>query len=93
MSRQRDILVNTARRRGLTLAQAEEIWNLLGAKIAEVISLQDKLQDGVYNPDNFPVIHIDNFGKFIPDQRKIRHANHCLNLKNKPHEQELKHNI
>jgi nucleoid DNA-binding protein len=93
MIRQREILEQTARHYGLTLAQAEEIWNLFGAKIADVISKQDKLQEGVYNPDKFPVIHIDNFGKFIPDQRKLRHANYCLNLKTNPHEQELKHNI
>jgi nucleoid DNA-binding protein len=93
MSRQRDILITIAKRHGLTISQAEEIWNLLGSKIAEEISRQDKLQEGIYNPDNFPVIHIDNFGKFIPDQRKIRHANHCLTLKLKNNEQELEHNI
>ena len=93
MSRQRDILVNIARHHGLTLAQAEEIWNLLGAKIAEVISSEDKKPEELYNPEKFNIIHIDNFGKFIPDQRKIRHANHCLTLKIKSNEQELKHNI
>lgn len=93
MSKQRDILERTAVKYGLTLTQAEEIWNLFGAKIAETISKQDKLIDNQYDPEKFPVIHIDNFGKFIPNQRKLRHANHCLNLKNKPHEQELKHNI
>lgn len=86
MNRQQEILEKTARKHGLTLAQAEEIWNLFGTKIASVISKQDKLQEGLYNPDNFPVIHIDNFGKFIPDQRKIRHANHCLTLKQKQNE-------
>jgi nucleoid DNA-binding protein len=86
VNRQQEILEKTARKHGLTLAQAEEIWNLFGTKIASVISKQDKLQEGLYNPDNFPVIHIDNFGKFIPDQRKIRHANHCLTLKQKQNE-------
>lgn len=87
MNNQRDILLSIATKHGLTLAQAEEIWNLFGAKIADVISKQDKLEDGQYNPENFPVIHIDNFGKFIPDQRRIRHANHCLTLKQKQNEQ------
>lgn len=86
MSRQKDILTKTAERHGLSIAQAEEIWNLFGAKIADVISKQDKLDNGVYDPEKFPVIHIDNFGKFIPDQRKIRHANHCLTLKQKQDE-------
>ena len=86
MNRQRDILESIAKKHGLTLAQAEEIWNLFGTKISEVISKQDKLENNIYNPDKFPVIHIDNFGKFIPDQRRIRHANHCLTLKQKQNE-------
>jgi nucleoid DNA-binding protein len=93
MTKQQEILINTAKRHGLTIAQAEEIWNLFGAKISDTISKQDKLEDGVYNPEKFPVIHIDNFGKFIPNQRKIRHANHCLTLKQKQNESEYKHNI
>jgi nucleoid DNA-binding protein len=93
MSKQNEILQQTARRHGLTLAQAEEIWNLFGAKIAETISKQDKLVDNQYDPEKFPVIHIDNFGKFIPNQRKLRHANYCLTLKTNPNEQELKYNI
>jgi nucleoid DNA-binding protein len=87
MSKQREILEQTARRHGLTLAQAEEIWNLFGAKIAETISKQDKLVNNQYISEKFPVIHIDNFGKFIPNQRKLRHANHCLTLKQKQDEQ------
>jgi len=87
MTRQEEILMETAKYYGLTKAQAEEIWALFGAKIADTISKQDKLVDNQYNPEKFPVIHIDNFGKFIPDQRKLRHANHCLTLKNKSYEQ------
>lgn len=93
MTKQQEILAQTAKRHGLTLTQAEEIWNLFGAKIADAISKQDKKEDGLYNPEKFPVIHIDNFGKFVPNQRKIRHANHCLTLKQNQNEQELKHNI
>lgn len=87
MSKQRSILEQVATKHGLTLAQAEEIWNLFGAKIADTISKQDKLVDNQYDPEKFPVIHIDNFGKFIPNQRKLRHANHCLTLKQKQNEQ------
>jgi len=86
MNKQQEILLSTAKRHGLSISQAEEIWNLFGAKIADTISKQDKLQEGIYNPENFPVIHIDNFGKFIPNQRKIRHANHCLILKQNKNE-------
>jgi len=82
MSKQKEILKRTAERHGLTIAQAEEIWNLFGGKIHEVISNPDKKSEGEYDVEKFPIIHIDNFGKFIPNKRKIRHANHCLKKQN-----------
>ena len=85
MNKQREILELTAERHGLTISQAEEIFNLLGAKIAEVISKQDKKVNNLYDPEKFPVIHIDHLGKFIPNQRKIRHANYCLKNKTDEH--------
>ena len=50
-------------------------------QIQEEIS-NDKKEDNLFNPEKFRTIHIDNFGKFIPNQRKIRHANYCLTKKN-----------
>ena len=81
MTKQREILLATAKRHGLNIGQAEEIWNLFGAKIAEVISDDDKKTNELFTSEKFPTIHIDHFGKFIPNQRKIRHANHCIGLK------------
>ena len=78
MNKQQEILLDTADRHGLTKSQAEEIWQLFGGKIAEIISNTDKKEEDLYTLDKFPVIHIDNFGKFVPNQRKIRHANFCL---------------
>jgi hypothetical protein len=78
MTRQREILVELARHHGININQAEEIWNLLGGKIAEVISNSEKKTDGLYDIEKFPIIHIDNFGKFIPAPRQIKHANHHL---------------
>jgi hypothetical protein len=85
MNKQREILELTAKRYGLSISQAEEIFNLLGSKIAEVISNQDKKINNLYDPEKFPVIHIDHLGKFIPNQRKIRHANYCLKNKTDEH--------
>jgi len=85
MNKQREILELTAKRHGLSISQAEEIFNLLGSKIAEVISNQDKKINNLYDPEKFPVIHIDHLGKFIPNQRKIRHANYCLKNKTDEH--------
>ena len=83
MNKQKEILVSIARKHGLNISQAEEIFNLLGEKISKIISDADKKsEDNLYDKEKFHVIHIDNFGKFIPNQRKIRHANYCLKIKN-----------
>ena len=84
MNKQEEILQELARKHGLNLLQAREIFNLLGSKISEIISNPDKKIDGLYNSDKFDIIHIDNFGKFVPNQKKIRHANYCLTNLKKP---------
>jgi len=81
MIKQREILLKIAKHHGLNIGQAEEIWNLFGAKIAEVVADNNKKTNELFDAEKFPTIHIDHFGKFIPNQRKIRHANHCINLK------------
>lgn len=86
MTKQREILLAMAKRHGLNIGQAEEVWNLIGGKIAEVIGDLDKKTDELYDNDKFQVIHIDNFGKFIPNKNRIRHANYCLRLKIKKDE-------
>jgi len=82
MNRQREILVQLAKYHGIQLSQAEEIWNCIGDKIAEVIALQDKKDsEGFFLPEKFKVIHINNFGKFIPNKNMINYANHCIKYK------------
>jgi nucleoid DNA-binding protein len=81
MNKQQKILADIARHHGLTLGQAEEIWNLLGAKIADVISSPKKDDGGQFILDKFDTVHIDNFGKFVPNKRKVNYANHCIKLK------------
>jgi hypothetical protein len=89
MTKQREILLAIAKRHGLNIGQAEEVWNLIGGKIAEVISDLDKKTDELYDDNKFHVIHVDNFGKFIPNKNRIRHANHCLRLKIKKDERNI----
>ncbi len=81
MIRQQEILVSLAKHHGITIGQAEEIWNLFGEKIAEVISSPKKDNEGQFILDKFDTIHIDNFGKFVPNKRKVNYANHCIKLK------------
>lgn len=86
-SKQRDILVETARRHGMTIAQAEEIWNSFGLTIAKHISSNHRDDDNKFNLDKFPVINIQHFGKFIPRKKKINYANYCID-KNKTYDTE-----
>jgi hypothetical protein len=81
MNNQKEILKKIANTHGVKISQAEEIWKLLGNKIADVISSDHKDQNNLFDIDMFPVIHIDNFGKFIPNKRKINYANYCINKK------------
>ena len=37
--------------------------------------------NNLFDENKFPIIHIDNFGKFIPNKRKINHANYCIKKK------------
>lgn len=80
MNKQKEILKKIAASHGVSLSQAEEIWKLIGNKIADVIS-SDHKTDGIFDENKFPIIHIDNFGKFIPNKRKINHANFCIKKK------------
>lgn len=83
---QKEILHQTAKRHGLTIGQAEEVWALFLQKIQLEISNPDKKTEGLYDVEKFPIIHIDNFGKFIPNLKTINYANHCLKLKEKQNE-------
>ena len=88
MNKQREILLSIAEKHGLSISQAEEVWRLFGFKIASVISDTNKKDNNnLYDIEKFPVIHIDNFGKFFPSPRVIHHSN--TNLKKKQDE----HNI
>tara|TARA_R110000851_G_scaffold300630_2_gene456844 strand:+ start:230 stop:505 length:276 start_codon:yes stop_codon:yes gene_type:complete len=76
MNKQKAILNRLAKEHGITIGQAEEIWKLLVDKIAITISDPDKKgEDNLYDIEKFPIIHIDNFGKFIPNVKNLTYAN------------------
>ena len=66
MNRQTQILREVAERHGIQIGQAEEVWTLFGRMINQTIANVKKNEKGLHEVENFPVIHIDNFGKFIP---------------------------
>jgi nucleoid DNA-binding protein len=82
MNNQKKILMSVAKENNLTISQAEEIFRLFCNKISDEIS-DVKKTDGLFDTEKFNIIHVDNFGKFVPNQRKIRHANFCLTKNNK----------
>jgi ribosomal protein S15P/S13E len=71
-------MLEIARRNGVTVTQAEEIWNSFGATIAKHISSNHRDENNKFNLDKFPVINIQHFGKFIPRKKKINYANYCI---------------
>ena len=75
-----------ARRHGITIGQAEDIWSSFGSTIATHVSSATKDEEGFFIEDSFPVIHIENFGKFVPNKRRIKYANHCITYKKKQNE-------
>lgn len=86
--KQEEIIINIGKKYGISKSQALEIWELGMKKIKLTITDPEKKKDGFYDPEKFKTIYITGFGKFIPDKRKIRHANMCLktneeNKKNK----------
>jgi|10_taG_2_1085330.scaffolds.fasta_scaffold00452_8 hypothetical protein len=83
MKKQDKILRKIASDYGLSIKVAEEIYTLFTQQLVEIISHIDKKTDDQYDPDKFSTIHIDQFGKFVPNLRNIRHANFCLENKRK----------
>lgn len=76
--KQEEILYEVASNHGLSKGQSKEIWQLLTRKVAETISDKDKKEEGLFIKDKFKVIHIQNFGKFIPNYKRINFANMCI---------------
>lgn len=79
--KQEEIIYRIASEHGISKTHSKEIWKLFTNKIAETISDQDKKEDGKFSRDKFKVVHISNFGKFIPNYKKIYFANKCLKAK------------
>jgi nucleoid DNA-binding protein len=78
MQDQKKILREIAKTHGIPIKVAEEVFSLFIKKIIETISDPDKKTEELYDVEKFKTIHIDNFGKFKPNIRNIRHANSCL---------------
>tara|TARA_R100001463_G_scaffold101570_2_gene156033 strand:- start:504 stop:764 length:261 start_codon:yes stop_codon:yes gene_type:complete len=83
--KQKTIINDLAKKHNISIGQAEEIFSLFVDKIVTTISEEDKMEDGLYVADRFKTIHIDNFGKFIPNLNKIAYANKYLEKKKNGH--------
>lgn len=83
MTRQKEILIEIAKKHGITMTQAEEVWEYFVKALASEIE-SPKRVDGIYDPSKFKVIHVINFGKFIPNTKYINLLN--TKIKNKQNE-------
>lgn len=79
--KQKEIFLRLVKQHGLQIGQAEDVWNLFGAKIASVIGDPNKMTDGLYDIEKFPIIHIDHLGKFVPVRGKVKYENKKLTEK------------
>ena len=75
---QEKILYELASKYGISKGHSKEIWKLLTDKVADTISKPDKKEEGLFKKEKFKTVHIQNFGKFIPNYKKIHFANMCI---------------
>jgi len=45
---------------------------------AHTISTTERNEDGTFDPEKFKVLHITNFGKFVPNRLKVIQMNKAL---------------
>lgn len=76
--KQEQILYELASKYGISKGHSKEIWKLLTDKVAQTISDEEKKEDGLFIKEKFKTVHIQNFGKFIPNYKKIHFANMCI---------------
>lgn len=75
MTRQQQILKEIAKRHGVPEYQVEEVWKQFTNALASELSKVRKNSEGKFVEEDFPIIHVDNFGKFIPRINFIRRLN------------------
>jgi hypothetical protein len=83
-------LRRVAKQHQIQINQAEEIFELFCKKIGSVVAEEDKFVNGFYHIDKFPIIHIDNFGKFIPSPKHITKYNKGIEINKKRDEEASK---
>lgn len=75
MTRQQQILKDVAKRHGLPDYQVEEIWRLFTQGLSAEMSIKRKDENSQFIVKDFPIIHVDNFGKFTPRINLIKRLN------------------
>jgi hypothetical protein len=75
MTRQQQILKEVAKRNGIPDYQVEEIWRLFTQGLSAEMSIKRKDDDNKFIVEDFPIIHVDNFGKFTPRINFIKRLN------------------
>lgn len=66
---------DVAKRHGLPDYQVEEIWRLFTQGLSAQMSIKRKDENNKFVVEDFPIIHVDNFGKFTPRINFIKRLN------------------
>jgi hypothetical protein len=72
---EKNIIKNVAKQQGINIEAATEAFNQIGKFTKSCLEESTKNDDGTFDPDSFKVIHISNFGKIVPNNRKIKEIN------------------
>jgi len=75
---QRAAIDKVAKENELTKKQVEDIFSKLCEYTREQMQSFEENEVGVKNLESFKIIHIQNFGKFIPNKKMIKAVNNKL---------------
>jgi hypothetical protein len=83
MTRQEEILLEVAKRHGLTIGAARHAFYCIGKTAAEIMDdPSTKNEDGTWNLDNLKTVGIQGLGKLVPYEKMIKARNYKILEKN-----------
>ena len=84
------IISRIAKSHGVSIEAAIEVYNHIGKFTKDAMEEAEKNEDGTFDPESFKVIHLSNFGKIVPNTRKIKEINKKKKIKNKSNNNKIR---
>lgn len=77
MTRQEEILLETAKKHGISIGKARHAFYCFGKKTDEIIDNPNNIdsETGLFIPDNFKIFSVIKLGKFVPKLKSIDRRN------------------